>query len=63
MTRTKRIEVDRHFIKEKIDGGIIYMIYVPTSEQATDLSIKGLFKLAFEKLIDKLEMYNLYSPT
>lgn len=29
--RTKHVEVDRHFLKEKIEEGVIYMVYVPTS--------------------------------
>ena len=29
--RTKHVEVDKHFIKEKIEEGIICMPYVPTS--------------------------------
>ena len=30
--RTKHVEVDKHFIKEKLDSGLICMPYVPTSE-------------------------------
>ena len=29
--RTKHIEIDRHFIKEKIDAGIICIPFVPTT--------------------------------
>ena len=28
--RTKHVEIDRHFIKEKIDNGAICMPFVPT---------------------------------
>ena len=61
--RTKHVEVDHHFIKEKIDKGTICITYVPTSEQATDLLTKGLGKSLFEKLVGKLGMYDLYRPT
>jgi len=27
--RTKRIEIDRHFIKEKLEEGLICLSYVP----------------------------------
>ena len=30
--KTKHIEVDRHFIKEKIEKGTICMTYIPTNE-------------------------------
>ena len=30
--RTKHVEVNRHFIKEKIEEGTICMTYVPTKE-------------------------------
>ena len=60
--RTKHVEVDRHFIKEKIEGTIC-MSYVPTTQQVADVLTKGLAKPTFERLVDKLGMYNLYSPT
>lgn len=31
--RTKHVEIDMHFIAEKIEGGILKPIYVPTSYQ------------------------------
>ncbi|KAL6343242.1 hypothetical protein AAG906_022158 [Vitis piasezkii] len=40
--KTKHIEVDRHFIKEKIENGTICMTYIPTREQLTDKFTKGL---------------------
>jgi len=61
--RTKHVEVDRHFIKERIEEGTVVMSYVPTTEQAVDILTKGLSRPLFEKLVDKLGMYNLYSPT
>ena len=60
--RTKHVEVDRHFIKEKIEEGVISMTYVPTSQQTADLLTKGLVKPVFEKLVDKLGMFNVFCP-
>ena len=51
--RTKHVEVDKHFIKEKI-GGTICTIYIPSGQQVNDLLIKGLPKGHFEFLISKL---------
>ena len=30
--RTKYVEVGRHFIREKLDGGLIFMPCIPTIE-------------------------------
>nr|KYP51535.1 Copia protein [Cajanus cajan] len=40
--RTKHIEVDRHFIKEKLDSGLICTPYVSTQGQLADILTKGL---------------------
>ena len=34
---TKHVEIDRHFIKEKIDEGIVELSYVPSSQQVVDV--------------------------
>ena len=39
---TKHVEVDHHFIKEKLDGGLIYSPYVSTKEQLVDIPTNGL---------------------
>jgi len=61
--RTKHVEVDRHFIKEKVEEGIICMSYVPTQEQTADVFTKGLPKQKFDDFIFKLDMINIYDPT
>ena len=40
--RTKHVEIDRHFIKEKIDSGVIKIKYIPTKEQVADILTKAL---------------------
>lgn len=35
--RTKYIEVDKHFIKEKLDSGLICTPYIPTTSQLADV--------------------------
>ncbi|XP_073219751.1 uncharacterized protein [Cicer arietinum] len=60
--RTKRIEVDRHFIKEKLDSGMICTLYVSTQNQLADILTKGLNCINFEGIISKLGMENTYSP-
>ncbi|CAM8951770.1 unnamed protein product [Rhodiola kirilowii] len=56
--RTKHVEVDRHFIKEKLERGEICMPYVPTSEQLADVLTKGLF----EDFLTKLGMIDIFAP-
>ena len=60
--RTKHVEVDRHFIKEKVDQGVLDIQHISTTEQTADILTKALFRPAFEKFVNKLGMYNLYSP-
>lgn len=40
--QTKHVEVDRHFIREKIESGEICIPHVSSSEQTTDILTKGL---------------------
>ena len=61
--KTKHIEVDKHFIKENFEKGIICMTYIPTREQLADIFTKGLQKSSFEDFIYKLNMINIYDPT
>nr|CAN70101.1 hypothetical protein VITISV_041740 [Vitis vinifera] len=60
--RTKHVEIDRHFIKEKIEEGIIKMLYVPTCLQTTDILTKALSRKVFDDLSSKLGFINIYRP-
>ena len=59
--RTRHIEVDRYFIKEKIDDGLICTPYIP-SQQLADILTKGLRNLRFQTILSKLGLENTYSP-
>ena len=60
--RTKHVEIDKHFIKEKLENGQICMPYLPTSEQIADCLTKGLPKNQFEKLVCKLGLEDIFKP-
>ena len=61
--RTKHIEVDRHFIKEKLEEGVVCMSYVPSKHQLVDILTKGLNSSMLHDLVFKLEMEDIYSST
>lgn len=42
--RTKHIEIDCHFVRERIQKGVIKTVYIHTNEQQVDLLTKGLSK-------------------
>ncbi|KAJ8752056.1 hypothetical protein K2173_001083 [Erythroxylum novogranatense] len=60
--RTKHIEVDRHFIKEKLDSGLICTPFISTSDQLADMLTKGLSGAAFQRLVSKLGMDDIHLP-
>jgi len=54
--------VDRHFIKEKLNGGLICTPFVSTQNQLADILTKGLNSITFAGIVSKLGMENIYSP-
>lgn len=57
---TKHVEVDKHFIKEKVEGGAVCMTYVPTKDQVADLLTKSLSKKQFDLLVSKPLMKDIF---
>ncbi|KAA0025288.1 Cysteine-rich RLK (receptor-like protein kinase) 8 [Cucumis melo var. makuwa] len=52
--RTKHVEIDRHFIKERLDSGSICIPYIPSSQQIADVLTKGLLRPHFDLCVSKL---------
>ncbi|KAA0050394.1 putative mitochondrial protein [Cucumis melo var. makuwa] len=61
--RTKHIEFDRHFIKERLDSGSICIPYIPSSRKVTDVHTKGLLRPNFDFCVSKLDLIDIYIPT
>ncbi|WVY93382.1 hypothetical protein V8G54_032470 [Vigna mungo] len=60
--RTKHIEVDCHFIREKIISGDIKTEFVNSSNQLADIFTKSLQGPRIDYLCNKLGTYDLYAP-
>ncbi|CAN1150187.1 Copia protein [Linum perenne] len=60
--RTKHVEIDKYYIKENLDSGMICIPYIPTTDQVADIFTKGLFKGQFNYLKDKLTLENIFEP-
>ncbi|XP_057478145.1 retrovirus-related Pol polyprotein from transposon TNT 1-94 isoform X6 [Actinidia eriantha] len=61
--RTKHIEIDRHFIKEKLSEGLICMPFVKSEDQLADIFTKGLSSKSFHPIVFKLGMIDIFAPT
>ncbi|KAL5548711.1 hypothetical protein UlMin_003942 [Ulmus minor] len=62
LDRTKHVEIDQHFISEKVNNGIIQLSYIPTKLQTTDILTKALPRTSFDEFNSKLGLYNIYNP-
>ncbi|GJU82889.1 retrovirus-related pol polyprotein from transposon RE1 [Tanacetum coccineum] len=62
--RTKHIEIDCHFVREKIKSGHILPIFIPSIQQAADVLTKGLSRSPFHSCIFKFGTCDAYTlPT
>ncbi|KAM1078563.1 hypothetical protein ACFX15_025113 [Malus domestica] len=61
--RTRHIEIDCHFVRDKIMEGKIVTGFVPSISQLADLFTKALGKERFHSLLGKLGVRNIHSPT
>ncbi|XP_016162075.1 uncharacterized protein LOC107604880 [Arachis ipaensis] len=54
--RTKHVEVDRHFIKEKIENDIIELPFVRSEDQLADILTKVVSRQVLAKVLTKLSI-------
>ena len=60
--RTKYIEVDCHFIREKIALGCMTTSFVNLSDQLAYVFTKSLRGLGIKYICNKLDTFDLYVP-
>ena len=61
--RTKHIEVDCHFIREKITLGCVATSFVNSNDQLADIFTKSLRGLRVKYICNKLGAYNIYAAS
>jgi hypothetical protein len=61
--RTKHVEIDRFFIKEKLDSRIIKIEHVSSGQQIADCLTKGLKTKECSLACDKMGMIDIYHPS
>ena len=61
--RTKHIEIDCHFIRDKIKAKVISTVHVHTQQQLADLLTKGLSRTQHSYLLGKLGVLNILHPS
>ncbi|CAN0910966.1 Retrovirus-related Pol polyprotein from transposon TNT 1-94 [Linum grandiflorum] len=59
--RTKHVEIDRHFITEKVETGVVDISYVPSKQQTADILTKALSRDLLEHFKSKLGLLNIYT--
>jgi len=61
--RMKHVEIDRFFIKEKMDSGALKLEYVKSRDQLADFLTKSLDPKDNELACNKMGMLNIFSPS
>ena len=54
--RTKHVEIDRHYIKDHLDGKIITLPFVRSEDQLADILTKAFSTQAFDQVLSKLDV-------
>jgi len=61
--RTKHVEIDRFFIKERLDDGTLKLSHIASSEQVADCLTKGLGVNECMLACNKMGMIDIYRPS
>ncbi|GJX61819.1 ribonuclease H-like domain-containing protein [Tanacetum coccineum] len=58
--RTKHLEIDLHFMREKILKGVVKTIRVESANQIADILTKGLDTVQHNELVKRLGIFDIY---
>jgi hypothetical protein len=61
--RTKHVEIDLHFVRERVAFGDVRVLHVPTSSQYADIFTKGLPSTVFTEFRSSLNVRSAPAPT
>jgi hypothetical protein len=61
--RTKHIEIDLHFVRDRVALGEAKVLHVPTSSQFADIFTKGLPTRVFQEFRSSLNIIPSVVPT
>jgi hypothetical protein len=57
------VEIDRFFIKEKLDSGLLEPNHVATGNQVTNCLTKVLSSIDLVRLCDKIGLMGIFCPS
>ena len=63
MNKTKHVKVDCHFVRQKLQEGVIGLKHIRAREQLANLFTKALPGKRVDDKCNKLGMFNIYTPT
>lgn len=61
--QTKHVEIDRHFIKEKLEARILCLPFVKSRHQLADILTKAMASKVFSDSLIKLGIADIHAPT
>ncbi|CAL8168924.1 unnamed protein product [Prunus armeniaca] len=61
--RTKHVEVDRHFIKQKLEAIVFQFPFVKSEDQLANILTNAISSKAFHNSLDQLGIGDIYAPT
>jgi hypothetical protein len=56
------VKINRFFIKEKLDNGLLELGHIATSEQVAVCLTKGLSSLDLSRFCDKMGLMDIFRP-
>ena len=59
---TKHIEIECHYIRDKVMSGVISTPHVTSSHQLEDIFTKSLAGISYDATCTQLGMFDLYAP-